>query len=108
MYPHTYGPGKGFCTEPDRRAGGLDHSPTKKGPKKCRKYPKKSRNKHRSELVKQSSVGLLTMNAADLRYKDSDLRNKIKYSNSSIFTVQETHFAKRASLLWTILLYLKQ
>ena len=47
------------------------------------------------ELVKQSSVGLLTTNAAGLRYKESDLRNKIKYSNSSIFTVQETHFAKK-------------
>jgi exonuclease III len=38
---------------------------------------------------------VLTVNAAGLRHKAADLKNKIKFFNSAIFTVQETHFAKK-------------
>ena len=37
----------------------------------------------------------MTTNAAGLRYKSEDLKNKIKYFKSSLFSVQETHFAKK-------------
>ena len=49
--------------------------------------------------VKQASVSLLTTNAAGLRYKDSDLKNKVKYFDSAIFTVQETHYAKKGKFV---------
>lgn len=35
------------------------------------------------------------MNAADLKYKMEDLKNKMKYFNSHIVSVQETHFRKK-------------
>ena len=71
----------------------MSEKPKKKEHKKFRKNS--SANKRNSETVKQSSIVILTTNAAGLRYKDSDLKNKVKCVNSSIFTVQETHYTKK-------------
>jgi hypothetical protein len=38
---------------------------------------------------------MLTINAAGLKHKNEDFKNKLKYFNSSLFTVQETHFNKK-------------
>ena len=45
--------------------------------------------------VKQNSINILTTNAAGLKHKASDLKNKVKYLKSSLFSVQETHYAKK-------------
>ena len=45
--------------------------------------------------VKQNSINILTTNAAGLKHKASDLKNKVKYLKSSRFSVQETHYAKK-------------
>ena len=42
--------------------------------------------------VKEQYLNILSTNAADLKHKAEDLKNKVKYFNSSIFAVQETHF----------------
>ena len=66
-------------------------------PKKIYKTPKP---KTKSSTVKTISVkeqylNLLSTNSADLKHKAEDLKNKLKYFNSSIFAVQETHFRKK-------------
>ena len=45
--------------------------------------------------TRQNTVNILTTNAAGLRYKAGDLNNKIKHFDSTIFSVQETHFARK-------------
>ena len=92
MCVQAYGPGEGFCGKPDQRNRGLTENHQQKGQKK---YSSSSHNKQNSATKNQSSVNLFTTNAAGLRYKDSDLKNKLQYFNSSIFTIQETHFVKK-------------
>ena len=96
MYVQAYGPGKGFCREPDQRNEGLTKNHQQKGQKK---YNSISPNKQNGVTENQASVNLLTTNAAGLRYKDSDLKNKLQYFNSTIFTIQETHFAKKGKFI---------
>ena len=50
------------------------------------KETKTSKNKH---------LNLLHVNAAGLNHKAGDLKNKIRYLNSSIISVQETQFRKK-------------
>ena len=38
---------------------------------------------------------MLNTNAADLKHKDEDLKNKVRVMNASIFAIQETHFQKK-------------
>ena len=38
---------------------------------------------------------MLSTNAADLYHKSEDLKNKVRYFESSIFAIQETHFRKK-------------
>ena len=75
-------------------------------PKKVIKHlnPKKNcktiKTKTKSSTVKTVNVSeqylnILSTNAADLKQKAEDLKNKIKYFESSIFAVQETHFRKK-------------
>jgi predicted nucleic acid-binding Zn-ribbon protein len=45
--------------------------------------------------TRQNTVNILTTNAAGLRYKAGELKNKIKHFDSTIFSVQETHFARK-------------
>ena len=45
--------------------------------------------------MKQSTVNILTTNAAGLRYKVGNLKNKIAHLMSTIFSVQETHHFKK-------------
>ena len=79
----------------------------KKVHKKYKKRANKSNNidsncakvfrniKQSTKHMKQTSVNMLTVNAAGLKHKASDLKDKIKYFNSTIFSVQETHFATK-------------
>ena len=45
--------------------------------------------------TKYKSVNLLHTNAAGLKYKSNDLKNKNKFFKSSVFSIQETHFSKK-------------
>ena len=38
---------------------------------------------------------MLTTNAVGLKYKELDLKNKVEFFNCSVFTLQETHHAKK-------------
>ena len=40
-------------------------------------------------------LNILSTNARDMRYKESDLKDKVKFFNSSIFSVQETHYRQK-------------
>ena len=40
-------------------------------------------------------IKVFTTNAAGLYHKALDLKNKVKYLETSIFTVQETHFSQK-------------
>ena len=79
---------------------GLGEKCGTKGKKNKRKPKNSSYIEHKSVSVRQNSISLLTTNTARMRYKDSDLKNKVKFFNSAIFSVQETHYTKRGSLLW--------
>ena len=77
-------------------------SPPKKSNKTCKskKICKTIKTKTKSSTVKTVNVreqylNILSTNAADLKQKAEDLKNKIKYFESSIFAVQETHFRKK-------------
>ena len=77
-------------------------SPTKnthktKKPKKIHKTlkPKTKCNTVKRVNVKEQYLNLLSTNSADLKHKAEDLKSKLKYFNSSIFSVQETHFRKK-------------
>ena len=37
----------------------------------------------------------MSSNAAGLRHKTADLRNKVKYFKSTIFSLKETHYTKK-------------
>ena len=62
----------------------------KKGNKVYFGKPKSSKSD-----IKYNSIHILTTNAAGLYHKASDLKNKVKYLETSIFTVQETHFSQK-------------
>ena len=74
------------------------------------KYKKKlKRNKNSNKIMKlstakivptnnsakESSIDILTTNAAGMKYKETNLKNKIGFFNCSVFTIQETHYAKK-------------
>ena len=40
-------------------------------------------------------LSILSTNACDLKHKAEDLKNKVRYFNSGVFAVQETHFRKK-------------
>ena len=40
-------------------------------------------------------MNILSTNACDLKNKAEDLKNKVRYFNSAVFSVQETHFGKK-------------
>ena len=57
--------------------------------------PKNSTNYKETPQPKYiSTIKLLHINAAGLKYKVEDLKNKIKYHESTIISIQETHFRK--------------
>ena len=47
------------------------------------------------KLSEKKTINILNTNANGLKHKSEDLKNKVKYLNSSIFAVQETHFGKK-------------
>ena len=40
-------------------------------------------------------LSILSTNACDLKHKSKDLKNKVRYFNSGVFAVQETHYRKK-------------
>ena len=44
---------------------------------------------------KQNSINILTTNASGLKHRAADLKIKVNYFKSSIFSIKETHFAKK-------------
>ena len=82
-------------------------------PKKIIKKQKSQKNSKNIKTTKNSIIGnskesvklkstvqsrqlrLLHVNAADMKHKATDLKNKIKYFGSSIISVQETHFRSK-------------
>jgi hypothetical protein len=47
--------------------------------------------------MREQSLDMLSTNAAGLRYKAEDLKNKVKFFRSGIFAIQETHFRKKGT-----------
>ena len=63
--------------------------------------PLKKHSKIKLNKVKVKNVKgfkILSTNAAGLKHKTNDLKNTIKYLDTSIFAIQETHFAKKGKL----------
>ena len=89
-------------------------------PKKIYKTQKQQKNTQNTKpqkyihkpivLHKQQSksLNLLHVNAADMKNKAEDLKNKIKYFDSSIVSIQETHFRKKVDLSLITFMRLKQ
>ena len=66
---------------------------TNKSQKQYKTYkPNKNSKTHKHT---NKNINILSTNAAGLKFKTSDLKNKIRYLDSSIFSVQETHFSKK-------------
>ena len=53
-----------------------------------------STKKPRSDkvVIKETSLNILSTNARDMKHKEEDLKNKVKYFGTSIFAIQETHY----------------
>ena len=45
--------------------------------------------------MKEQYLNLLSTNAADLKSKAEDLKNKVRFFDVGIFAVQETHYRKK-------------
>ena len=78
--------------------GGEKSPPTKKRNKipKPNKNMKNTKPNKNSKTTKQNTqIKLLHLNAAGLKHKTEDLKNKIKYFGSSIISIQETHHRKK-------------
>ena len=52
-------------------------------------------NKNSKTTKQNTQIKLLHLNAAGLKHKTEDLKNKIKYFGSSIISIQETHHRKK-------------
>ena len=52
-------------------------------------------SKNKTAVVMETSQNILSTNASDMKYKESDLKEKVKFFNSSIFAVQETHYKQK-------------
>ena len=53
---------------------------------------------HKNRKTKKHTnynINILSTNAAGLKHKSKDLTNKLKYFQSSIFSIQETHFPSK-------------
>ena len=46
-------------------------------------------------IVKETSVNILSTNARNMKYKEEDLKNKVRVFKSSIFAIQETHYKRK-------------
>ena len=73
------------------------HQPKKLIKSKNRKKNIQNRkSQNNSKATKENSlIKLFHVNAAGLKHKAEDLKNKIKYFGSSIISVQETHHRKK-------------
>ena len=66
-------------------------------PKKNHKTENLNKNRKTRKQINQH-IHILSTNAAGLKDKVSDLKNKVKYFNSTIFAIQETHFPKKGRI----------
>ena len=66
-------------------------------PKKNHKTGNLNKNRKTRKQINQH-INILSTNAAGLKDKVSDLKNKVKYFNSTIFAIQETHFPKKGRI----------
>ena len=53
------------------------------------------KSKNKTVEIFETSLNILSTNASDMRYKESDLKDKVKFFNSSIFAIQETHYKRK-------------
>ena len=67
----------------------------RKNTQKNSKIYKPNKKKKTTVIVKETSFNILSTNANGLKYKAEDLKNKIKYFDSAIFAIQETHFTRK-------------
>ena len=71
-------------------------SPKKKSiNKKSNKNSKHTKSIIKTVKVNNQYLSVLSTNAADLNHKSEDLKNKVRFFESSIFAVQETHYRKK-------------
>ena len=88
----------GDCQEQQELAGkSCENTVQKKSNKiqKKSKNPKKSNKIQKIQKQYQSCLSILSTNAASLKHKEQDLKDKVKYFNSGIFSVQETQYRKK-------------
>ena len=52
-------------------------------------------SKNKTAVVLETSLNILSTNASVMKYKESDLKEKVRFFNSSIFAVQETHYKQK-------------
>ena len=45
--------------------------------------------------IKEMCINILSTNADGLKHKSEDLKDKVKYFETSIFAIQETHYLKK-------------
>ena len=97
-------PSKSTLKTPENGDGTSSLPPPTKNISKINKPNKNSKIDKSKELnqyitktvkVKEKFLNITSTNAADLKHKSKDLKNKIKFFNSGIFAVQETHYRKK-------------
>ena len=54
-------------------------------------------NQRKTVNLKEASINILSTNADGLKHKAEDLKNKVRYFDSAIFAVQETHFRRKGT-----------
>ena len=62
--------------------------------KKSEKNPKKDKN-NKTQNDLQNTLNILSTNAASLKHKEEDLKRKVSYFKSGIFSIQETQFRRK-------------
>ena len=53
------------------------------------------KSKTETVIVKETSVNILSTNARNMKYKEEDLKNKVRVFKSSIFAIHETHYKRK-------------
>ena len=68
---------------------------THKNSKTHKSNIKYNKDKRKTVNIKETTFSILSTNANGLKHKAEDLKNKVKYFDSAIFAIQETHFQRK-------------
>ena len=78
-----------------KNGGGTVYLPPPPKNSKISKSQNSNTCRNRKVKVKEQFLNILSTNAADLKYKAEDLKDKVRFFNIGIFAIQETHYRKK-------------